>query len=398
MSSSNLPPSLNLSASVKSATAKSTKGKKKSAPVVQFPNVVRADGTPNVGPPVVNTMEMSISKQKAALDKKELAAIQKSKCAEAHMALVRLLVPPTTHQAMLRVMPERELFALPHSQLAAQAARLMNSEDPHGKIACGGVAIHQCIIALSAVTQRLIDKILRDKEGELAAIDAVNEFMDLAGQRQNPDDDGDDNDDNRDSGSVPDSSDDGDDGSGSDSDDDDDDGEIQFIDGPGVFRLTSNTSSSSRLPSAVSALGVETAVGKEVVRDLGKRKSKNTPMLGEFHGKVHHHVLANIANPALKPPILHSSATEEFQDMQLTSDLHSEAMASTDVPPSGASDAPVPPHVDDISSTDSSDDDDDDGTRLFFDDNNGIGETQDDDAPVTARLPDRCCSRQVSRQ
>ena len=105
MSSANLPPSLNLSPSVKSTTTKPTKGKKKTASVGQFPNIVRADGTPNVGPPALNTMEMSISKQKAAL--------QKRKCADAHLNLVCLLVPPKT-------------------QLAAQAARLMTSEDPPG--------------------------------------------------------------------------------------------------------------------------------------------------------------------------------------------------------------------------------------------------------------------------
>ena len=124
---------------------------------------MRPGDTPNVGPQALNTMEMSIAKQKKEKDKKELAAIKKQKCTEAHLALVRLLVPPTTHQDLLRVMPERELLALTHSQLAAQAALLMTNEDPHGMIACSGIAIDQFIIALSAVTaqaqQRLIAKL-----------------------------------------------------------------------------------------------------------------------------------------------------------------------------------------------------------------------------------------------
>ena len=156
----------------------------------------------------------------------------------------------------------------------------MTSEDPHGKVACGGVAIDQCIIALSAVTtraqQRLMDKILRDKIGELEAIDAVNEYMDSAEQRHNPDDDGHDDDDDGDEDSDPGSSDDGDYGSGSDSEDDDD-----------IIYIEPFNTSSSRLPAGVSTLGVETTFGKAVMRELGKRKSNNTPMLGEFYGMVH---------------------------------------------------------------------------------------------------------------
>ena len=136
MSSSTLPPSLNLSPSVplakaKSAKSKSSKGVTTVAPV--WPNVVRPGDTPNVVPPVTNTIAMSLAKQKRDKDrKKELAAIRKQKCADAHEALVQLLIPPTTHQDLARVMPERELRALSHSQLAAQAARLMTTEDPLG--------------------------------------------------------------------------------------------------------------------------------------------------------------------------------------------------------------------------------------------------------------------------
>ena len=272
---------------------------------------------------------MSIAKQKAEKDKKELAAIKKQKCAEAHLALVRLLVPPTTHQDLLRVMPEQELFALTHSQLAAQAARLMTNEDPQGKIACGGIAIDQFIIVLSAVTvrtqQRQIDKILHDKKGELDAIDAVNEFMDLTEERKNPDDDGGNDGNNDDTDSLPGSSD-----SGSDSEEDD----VQFLTKSDVYRHTT-TSSSSRPPAGLSTLGIETTVGKEVIRDFGKRKSNNTPMLAEFHGQVHHPVLTNIANPALKPSKSKKSrrsAAEDSQQMQFPSDLNPGEPASMDVP------------------------------------------------------------------
>ena len=108
------------------------------------PNIVRPAGTPNVGPSAINTMEMSIAKQKAAHDKKGLAAAKKAvlkqKCVEAQLALVRLLIPPTTHHDSLRVMSEQELLALTYPQLAAQAALLMTSADPQGMIACGGIA------------------------------------------------------------------------------------------------------------------------------------------------------------------------------------------------------------------------------------------------------------------
>ena len=361
---------------------------------------MRPVGTPNVGPQATNTMEMSIAKQKADKDKKELtankAAVKKQKCVEAH---VRLLVPPTTHQDLLRVIPEQELLALTHSQLAAQAALLMTSEDPQGMIACGGIAIDQFNIALGAVApqtqSRLIAKILGDKHDELTAIDAVNAFMGLTDQHQNPDADGGDDDNDEDRGSMPDSYDDGEDGSEGDSEDDDD---ITFI----------VTSSSSQLPAALATVGLETVVGKEVIRDVGKRKSVKTLMFGAFEGQVSQPVLGNISNLAFMQPKSkkqRQSVTEEAQQMQFPSDQRSSTMATTDMPPHGALKAPVPStahggnagalpadespssDADDVSSTNSSEDDDDDGTRSLFGDN-GFDETQDEGAPVTATLPD----------
>ena len=67
---------------------------------------------------------MSVAKQQRDRDrKKELAALKKQKCADAQEALVRLLVPPASHQDLSRVISEEELRALSHSQLAKQAAR-----------------------------------------------------------------------------------------------------------------------------------------------------------------------------------------------------------------------------------------------------------------------------------
>lgn len=43
----------------------------------------------------------------------------------------------------------------------------------------------------------------------------------------------------------------------------------------------------------MSTLGDETNVGREIERALGKRKSKQTPMLGQFHGKAHFNVLTS---------------------------------------------------------------------------------------------------------
>ena len=359
------------------------------------PNIVRPAGTPNVGPLATNTMEMSIAKQKADKDKKEAAAIKlairKQKCVEAHAALVQLLVPPTTHRGSLRVMQEQELQELTPSELVAQAALLMTSEDPQGMIACSGIAIDQAILALGAVAPqpqaRLIAAILRNKNDELQAIDAVNAYM---GRTDQPGDDGGDDGNDEDHDSLPCSYYDYEDGSEDDSEDDED---ITFID----------TSSSSRLPAALSTVGVETAVGTEVVRDLGKRKSIATKMFGQFHGKVQQPVLGNISNPAFKQPKSkkqRKSVREESQQMQFPSDQHSGAKATTVVPPNGASQAPVPlkahdgatgvltedaspsSDAEDVSSTNSSDNDDNDVTRLLFGDINFDG-MQDEDGPVT---------------
>ena len=136
-------------------------------------------------------MAMALAKQQRDKDrKKELAAIRKQKCADAHEALVQLLVTPTSHQDLSKVMPERELRALSHSQLAAQAARLMTAEDPHGMIACNGIAVDKCIMELGDNTtpaqSKLITEILGNKGDELTAIDAVIAYC----QRENPDDTG----------------------------------------------------------------------------------------------------------------------------------------------------------------------------------------------------------------
>ena len=361
---------------------------------------MRPAGTPNVGPSAINTMEMSIAKQKAAHDKKEKAATKKAvgkqKCVEAQLALVRLLVPPTTHQDLLRVMPEQELLALTYSQLAEHAARLMTSEDPRGMIACGGIAIDQVIIALGAVAPqaqgRLIASILNNKHDELTAIDAVNAYMGRPDPYPDLGDDGGDDGIADDYGSMPGGYDEDEDGSEDDSEEDED---VIFID----------TSSSSQLPAALATVGFETAVGTEVVRDVHKRKSVRTLMFGEFEGQVSQPVLGNISDLVFKQwksKKPRQSVTEEAQQMQFPSDPHTGPMATTDVLPQGAS-VPSTAHggkagalhadespssdADGVSSTNSSDDDDNDRTRLFFGDN-GFDETHDADAPVTSTLPD----------
>ena len=126
------------------------------------------------------------------------------------------------------------------------------------------------------------------------------------GRTDQPGDDGGDDGNDEDPDSLLGSYDDDDDGSGDDSEVDED---ITFI----------GTSSSSRLPAALSTVGVETAVGTEVVRDLGK-------MFGQFHGKVQQPVLGNISNPAFNQPKSkkqRKSVTEEAQHMQFPSDQHS---------------------------------------------------------------------------
>ena len=154
-------------------------------------------------------------------------------------------------------------------------------------------------------------------------------------------------------------------------------------------------------------MGVETAVGTEVVRDLGKRKSINTKMFGQFHGKVQQPVLGNISNPAFIQPKSkkqRKSVTEEAQHMQFPSDQHSGPMATTDVPPNVASKAPVPSEAhgiatgvlpedaspssdaEDVSNTNSSEDDDNGVTRLLFGDTVFDG-MQEEDGSVTATLP-----------
>ena len=355
---------------------------------------------------------MSLAKQKRDKDrKKELAAIRKQKCVDAHEALVQLLIPPTTHQDLAKTMPERELRALSHSQLAAQAARLMTTEDPLGMLACNGIAIDQCIMELGANTTQkqseLIQTILVNKGDELNAIDAVNKYC-----LENPvDDEGydgtddggydgyDGNDD--DQNSVPGDS---NDAGGSNNDDGDSENDSEDED----IITVSNASSSSRLPAALSTVGVETRVGKAVVRTLGKRTSVNTAKFGKFHGLKSQPVLDNISNPVLsqsrsKKP--RRGGAESSQGMQFPSDQHS---GTADVPSTSASTAPVPSNAqgvaadvlsadalpssgaeDDNSSAGDEDDneDDNDGTRLLFG-NSIFDDTQDDDAPVNEPLPD----------
>ena len=347
---------------------------------------------------------MSLAKQKRDKErKKELAAIRKQKCVDAYEALVQLLIPPTTHQDLARTMPERELRALSHSQLAAQAARLMTTDDPLGMLACNGIAIDQCIMELGANTTPAqatkINDILVQKGDELNAIDAVNKYC-----QENPDDDGgydgtddggydgyDGNEDDQDS--VPGSSNDDDGGSDDDSDDED---EITF----------SNASSSSLLPAALSTVAVETRVGKQVIRSLGKRKSVNTKMFGKFHGQESQPVLRNISNPVVrnaKSKKPRQGVAESSQEMQFPSEQH---FGTEDVPSMNA--APKPSNAqgdaadvlsadalpssgaeDDNSSAGDEDDneDDNDVTRLLFG-NSLFDDTQDDDAPVTESLPD----------
>ncbi len=351
---------------------------------------------------------MALAKQKRDKDrKKEIAAVKKQKCVDAHEALVQLLIPPTTHQDLTRVMPERELRALSHSQLAAQAALLMTTEDPLGMIACNGIAIDQCIIALGANTTQkqseLIQTILVNKGDELNAIDAVNKYC-----REHPGDDEefegtddggydgyDGNDDDQDS--VPGGS---NDAGGSNDDDDDSEDDSEDEDNITV----PNTSSSSRLPAALSTVGIETRVGKAVIRTLGKRTSVNTARFGKFHGLESQPVLENISNPIIsqsrsKKP-RHGSA-ESSQGMQFPSDQRS---GTADVPSISAPKAPVPSNAQgnaaDVLSADAlpssgaeddnssaGDEDDDDVTRLLFG-NNIFDDTQDDDVPVTEPLQD----------
>ena len=349
---------------------------------------MRPAGTPNVGPSAINTMEMSIAKQKAAQDKKGLAAAKKAvlkqKCMEAQLALVRLLVPSTTHPDSVRVMSEQELLALTYPQLAAHAALLMTSEDPQGMVACGGIAIDQVIIALGAVAPKEQGKqiavILNNKHDELTAIDAVNAYM----GRPEPhmdfgDDGGDDGTDGGgagnadDYGSLPGGYDDDEDSSEDESEEEDD---VTFID----------TSSSSRLPAALATVGLESAVGTEVVRDVHKRKSVRPLMFGEFEGQVSQPVLGNIANPVFKQSKSkkqRQSATEAQHTVPMTSvpsTDHGVNTGALQVDESPSSDA------DGVSSTNSSDADDNDCTRLFFEDN-GLDDMHDADAPDTATLP-----------
>ena len=106
---------------------------------------------------------MSIAKQQRDKDrKKELAALKKQRCTDAQDALVRLLVPPASHQDLSRVMSEEQLRALSHSQLAAQAARLMTNEDPHGMVACNGIAVDQYIMALGSNTTPAQSKLIAE--------------------------------------------------------------------------------------------------------------------------------------------------------------------------------------------------------------------------------------------
>ena len=144
-------------------------------------------------------------------------------------------------------------------------------------------------------------------------------------------------------------------------------------------------------------MGVETTVGKVVIRGLGKRKSVNTPMFGEFHGHDSQPVLRNISNP-----VINQAKSKKPRQSVAESSQHSGA---ADVPSMSASKAPVPSNAqggaadvlsadalpssgaDDDSSSSASDEDDNDVTRLLFG-NNVFDGTQDDDAPVTETLQD----------
>ena len=228
----------------------------------------------------------ALAKKAEALRKKQLKLNKDKQFAEANSVLVHLLIPPTTHRDELRLMPEQELVKLKPVELVKQALLLMTSGDPHGLAACGGaMAVDQCIAAMAALTtranKRLIDKMLHEKEDELKAVAEVDNFMNATHQDIIGGDINEDADDDSDS----DPADDADDNISDNLDD-----YLEVID-----RV--DNSSSSRVPPAVSTLGAETTMGRDIQRPVDKRPSKRTPMLGQYHGKEHFPVLPSGFNP-----------------------------------------------------------------------------------------------------
>ena len=122
---------------------------------------------------------------------------------------------------------------------------------------------------------------LHEKEDELKAVAEVYNFMNATHQDIINDDINEDADDDSDS----DPADDADDNISDNLDD-----YLEVID-----RV--DNSSSSRVPPAVSTLGVETTMGRDIQRPADKRPSKRTPMLGQYHGKEHFPVLPSGFNP-----------------------------------------------------------------------------------------------------
>ena len=89
---------------------------------VQFPNIIRQVESPSVGPAVVNTLEMSFTKQQAAAIKKQQKEDKANQLDDARTALVRLLIPPASYLDELRTMPEDQRDELPLMDLVRQAA------------------------------------------------------------------------------------------------------------------------------------------------------------------------------------------------------------------------------------------------------------------------------------
>ena len=88
---------------------------------------------------------MYYSKKAEALRKQQLKLNRAQQFAEANSAMVRLLIPPTTHRDDLRLMPEHELVTLKPVELTKQALLLMTSGD-------GVMAVDQCIAVMAALT------------------------------------------------------------------------------------------------------------------------------------------------------------------------------------------------------------------------------------------------------
>ena len=249
---------------------------------------MRPVGTPNTNPPVVNTMDMYYSNSKEAKKaeaarRKQLKLNKDKQFADAKLVLVNLLVPPTAYRDELRLMPEQELLLLQPVELAQQAMLLMTADDPHGLIACGGTkAVDQCIAEMAALTTRVnkraIDKLFHEKNDALLAVKEVQDFENSAHQEVNDDAI------NEDAGNE----------SDSDPPDDADDDISDTFDYDDYLEIIDqvDNASSSRVPPALSTLGVETIMGGGIQRPADKRHSKGTPMFGQFHGKEQVRVLS----------------------------------------------------------------------------------------------------------